>query len=64
MKKTLEIELADQHKELSHFFYDLIYRGELRDCHSQGCAFNDAQDNRCDCVLLDAYKFVKHWVRP
>lgn len=63
MKKTLAIELADYHKDLSHHFYELIYRGELADYHTQGCAFNDAQDNRCDCVLLDAYKLIKHWKR-
>jgi hypothetical protein len=65
MIKTLEMELAEYHKELSHFFYDAIYRGELRDWHTDGCAFNDAVDNRCDCVLLEAYKIIKHWgVKP
>lgn len=63
MKKTLEMELADYHKELSRYFYNVIYQSELRECHSLGCAFNESVENRCDCVLLDAYKLIKHWVR-
>ena len=63
MIKTLEMELAEYHKELAHYFYELIYCNDLRDYHTDGCAFNDAVENRCDCVLLDAYKLVKHWVR-
>ena len=63
MKKTREIELQEYHKELANYFYHLIYRDELRDAHTLGCAFNDAEDNRCDCVLMDAYKLLKHWVR-
>ena len=63
MEKTLEMELADYHKELSHFFYKAIYGGEFRYSHNDGCAYNDSLENRCDCVLLEAYKLVKHWVR-
>lgn len=64
MKKTLEMELADYHKELSHYFYNVIYKGALRDEHTLGCPFNETVENRCDCVLLDAYKLIKHWQRP
>lgn len=63
MKKTLEMELADYHKELAHYFYEAIYSGSLKDDHSLGCAFADDVEDRCDCVLLDAYKLVKHWGR-
>jgi hypothetical protein len=63
VEKTLEVELADYHKELSHFFYDAIYRGKLSDWHTEGCPFIESIENRCECVLLEAYKLVKHWVR-
>jgi hypothetical protein len=64
MKKTLAIELREYHDDLSEFMYFTIYEGELRDWHTLGCAFNDSNENRCDCVLLDAYKLIKHWKRP
>jgi hypothetical protein len=61
MKKTLEMEIADNHKLLSHFVYTAIYTGELSAWHTDGCAFKDAPDNRCDCVLIDFYRLVKNW---
>lgn len=63
MIKTLDMELADYHKELSHYFYNVIYKGALRDEHAHWCAFNENIENRCDCPLLEAYKLLKHWVR-
>ena len=64
MKKTLEMELAEYHKELAHFFYEAIYRNQLVQWHSDGCAFKDDVEMRCDCVLMYAYKLIKHWQRP
>jgi hypothetical protein len=64
MEKTLAMELADNHKLLSHFVYSAIYRGELSNWHTEGCAFRDSVENRCDCVLIDFYRLVKNWKRP
>jgi hypothetical protein len=63
VNKTLQIELSDQRKALVHYFYDAMYRGDLKDWHTDGCEFNLSPENFCDCVLQDAYKLVKKWVR-
>lgn len=61
MFKTLGMHLVEQHKTLTHFLYSAIYTGELSAWHSDGCAFKECVENRCDCVLIEAYRLVKDW---
>ena len=61
MFKTLGMHLQEQQRALSHFLYSAIHTGELNAWHSDGCAFKDSVENKCDCVLIEAYRVVKNW---
>lgn len=59
MKKTLNIELAEQRKALASGMTHYIYKTLTPDQHVSGCAYIDTPENHCDCALNELIAVVR-----